>query len=90
MQVSRHVVVSTDASTTGWVGHVQRACSCRALDRAPAAVAYQFHLPVPSSIPTGVGGLAGFCRALERVSNSGVFQGIPLVSHTYITSNVTD
>ncbi len=32
---------STDASTTGWGGHVQRACSCGALDRAPAAVAYQ-------------------------------------------------
>ncbi len=40
-QVSRHVVVSTDASTTGWGGHVQWACSCGALDRAPAAVAYQ-------------------------------------------------
>ncbi len=40
-QVSRHVVVSKDASTTGWEGHVQRACSCGALDRAPAAVAYQ-------------------------------------------------
>ncbi len=40
-QVSRHVVVSKDASTTGWEGHVQWACSCGALDRAPAAVAYQ-------------------------------------------------
>ncbi len=46
--------------------------------------------PVQSSVPTGVGGLAGFRRALEGVSNSGVFQGIPLVSHTDITSNVTD
>ncbi len=46
--------------------------------------------PVLSSIPTGVGGLAGFCRALEGVSNSGVFQGIPLVSHSDVTSNVTD
>ncbi len=46
--------------------------------------------PVLSSIPTGVGGLAGFRRALEGVSNSGVFQGIPLVSHTDVTSNVTD
>ncbi len=33
-QVSRHVVVSKDASSTGWEGHVQRACSCGALDRA--------------------------------------------------------
>ncbi len=32
----------------------------------------------------------GFCRALEGVSNSGVFQGIPLVSHSDVTSNVTD
>ncbi len=39
-QVPRHVIVSTDASTTGG-GHVQRACSRGALDRAPAAVAYQ-------------------------------------------------
>ncbi len=46
--------------------------------------------PVLSSVPTGVGGLAGFRRALEGVSNSGVFQGIPLVSHTDVTSNVTD
>ncbi len=46
--------------------------------------------PVLSSIPAGVGGLAGFCRALEGVSNSGVFQGIPLVSHSDVTSNVTD
>ncbi len=46
--------------------------------------------PVLYSIPTGVGGLAGFRRALEGVSNSGVFQGIPLVSHTDVTSNVTD
>ncbi len=38
--------------------------------------------PVLSSIPTGVGGLAGFCRALEGVSNSGVFQGISLVSQS--------
>ncbi len=38
--------------------------------------------PVLSSIPTGVGGLVGFCRALDGVSNSGVFQGIPLVSHS--------
>ncbi len=45
---------------------------------------------VLSSIPTGVGGIAGFCRALDGVSNSGVFQGIPLVSHTDVTSNVTD
>ncbi len=40
-QVSRHVVVSTDASAMGWGGHVQRARSHGALDRAPAAVAYQ-------------------------------------------------
>ncbi len=40
-QVSRHVVVSTDASATGLGGHVQRARSRGALDRAPAAVAYQ-------------------------------------------------
>ncbi len=40
-QVSRHVVVSTDASATGWGANVQRARSRRALDRAPAAVAYQ-------------------------------------------------
>ncbi len=46
--------------------------------------------PVLSSIPTGLGGLAGFRRALDGVSNSGVFQGIPLVSHTDVTSNVTD
>ncbi len=46
--------------------------------------------PVLSSVPTGVGGLAGFRRALEGVSNSGIFQGIPLVSQTDITSNVTD
>ncbi len=34
--------------------------------------------PVLSSIPTGIGGLASFRRALEGVSNSGVFKGIPL------------
>ncbi len=38
--------------------------------------------PVLYSIPTGVGGLASFRRALEGASNVGVFQGIPLVSHT--------
>ncbi len=42
--------------------------------------------PVLSSIPAGVGGLAGFCRALEGVSNSGVFQGIPLVSPVAIVA----
>ncbi len=46
--------------------------------------------PVLSSVPTGVGGLAGFRRALEGVSNSGVFQRDPLVSHSDVTSNVTD
>ncbi len=40
-QVSRHIVVSTDASATGLGSHVQRARSRGALDRAPAAVAYQ-------------------------------------------------
>ncbi len=34
--------------------------------------------PVLSSIPTGVEGLAGFRRALEGVSNSGVFQRDPI------------
>ncbi len=38
--------------------------------------------PCPIFHPIGVGGLAGFFRALEWVSNSGVFQGIPLVSHS--------
>ncbi len=39
--------------------------------------------PILSSIQTGVGGLAGFRRALEGVSNSGVFIGIPFTSVTW-------
>ncbi len=35
-QVSRHVVVMTDAFTTGWGGHVQRACSCRGSGQGPS------------------------------------------------------
>ncbi len=34
--------------------------------------------PVLYSVPTGVGGLAGFRSALEGVSNSSIFIGIPL------------
>ncbi len=41
-------------------------------------------------LPNWCGGTADFRRALERVSNSGVFQRIPLVSHTDVTSNMTD
>ncbi len=40
-QVSRHVVVSTDASATGWGAMCNGHAAARGLDRAPAAVAYQ-------------------------------------------------
>ncbi len=40
-QVSRHVVVMTDASTTGWGAMCNGHAAAGALDRAPAAVAYQ-------------------------------------------------
>ncbi len=40
-QVSRHVVVMTDAFTTGWGAMCNGHAAAGALDRAPAAVAYQ-------------------------------------------------
>ncbi len=70
-QVSRHVVVSTDASATGWGGHVQRARSRRALDRAPAAVAYQ--------LPRVAGSMA--CSApLQNAATREAYTG-PLGQH---------
>ncbi len=40
-QVSRYIVVQQMPLPRAGGGHVQRACSCGALDRVPAAVAYQ-------------------------------------------------
>ncbi len=48
-QVSRHTVVTTDASSTGWGRYMQRAGSLGALDRAPTALAHQLPRAVGSA-----------------------------------------
>ncbi len=71
-QVSRHVVVSTDAFCHGLGGHVQRARSRGALDRAPAAVAYQ--------LPRVAGSMACSGAASERCYTREAYTG-PLGQH---------
>ncbi len=67
-QVSRHAVVFTDASATGWGGHVQRAHSVRGLDGSPTALAYQ--------LPRAAGSTPGLeppQRAPSRQGRSGPY-----------------
>ncbi len=67
-QVSRHAVVFTDASATGWGGHVQRARSVRDLDGSPTALAYQ--------LPRAAGSTPGLeppQRAPSRQGRSGPY-----------------